>query len=95
MRVQRNHVATNVVLPLAHKRRLEELAKKTRITQSEYLREAVCDLLAKYDDVLSAGPVKAETPRVAKGKPRPEKDAPKTKRAQKVRATRQSPGGKP
>ena len=78
MRVLRNHVATNVVLPLAHKRRLEELAKRTRITQSEYLREAVSDLLAKYDAVLGAGPAKSEAPRMAKPKPRPKKDASET-----------------
>lgn len=30
--------------------RLQELAKRTRIRQSEYLREAIADLLAKYED---------------------------------------------
>jgi predicted DNA-binding protein len=28
---------------------LKELSKKTRIRQSEYLREAIADLLSKYD----------------------------------------------
>jgi predicted DNA-binding protein len=28
--------------------RLKELSKKTRVRQSEYLREAIADLLAKY-----------------------------------------------
>jgi len=43
-------VATNVVLPRIHKDMLKLLAKKTRITQSEFLREAVADLLEKYSE---------------------------------------------
>ncbi len=31
--------------------RLRRLARATRVRQSEYLREAVADLLAKYDHV--------------------------------------------
>ena len=45
------NVATNVVIPRRHKEMLEHLSKVTRITQSEYLREAVADLLVKYRDV--------------------------------------------
>jgi predicted DNA-binding protein len=31
---------------------LKELSRTTRIRQSEYLREAISDLLAKYEDRL-------------------------------------------
>jgi predicted DNA-binding protein len=34
---------------------LRRLARATRIRQSDYLREAVSDLLAKYGDLQSAG----------------------------------------
>ena len=44
------NVATNVVIPKKHKQMLQFLSKRTRITQSEYLREAVADLLEKYRD---------------------------------------------
>lgn len=33
---------------------LKELSRSTRIRQSEYLREAIDDLLSKYDDGLDA-----------------------------------------
>ena len=44
------NVATNVVISKEHKQKLQLLSKKTRITQSEYLREAVADLLEKYNE---------------------------------------------
>lgn len=34
--------------------RLRQLARATRIRQSDYLREAVSDLLAKYDHLLAS-----------------------------------------
>jgi predicted DNA-binding protein len=34
---------------------LRRLARSTRIRQSDYLREAVSDLLAKYGDLSAAG----------------------------------------
>ncbi len=37
-----------VRLPPAFAAELRNLARKTRVRQSEYLREAVADLLAKY-----------------------------------------------
>jgi len=37
-----------VRLPPAFAAELHNLAKKTRVRQSDYLREAVADLLAKY-----------------------------------------------
>ena len=39
-------------LPPALAERLRRLARATRIRQSDYLREAVSDLLAKYDHVI-------------------------------------------
>ncbi len=41
-------VATHVLVPVSTAEKLRELSKKTRITQSEFLREAVEDLLKKY-----------------------------------------------
>lgn len=41
-------VSTHVLVPEQQVARLRELSKRTRIHQSEYLREAVDDLLAKY-----------------------------------------------
>ena len=40
-----------VRLPPELAARLRQLARATRIRQSDYLREAVSDLLAKYDHV--------------------------------------------
>lgn len=41
-------VATHVLVPEEHAERLRKLAARTRVNQSEYLREAVEDLLSKY-----------------------------------------------
>jgi predicted DNA-binding protein len=41
-------VATHVLVPEEHAERLRKLAARTRVNQSEYLREAVDDLLSKY-----------------------------------------------
>ena len=41
-------VSTHVLVEEDHVLRLRELSKKTRVAQSEYLREAVDDLLEKY-----------------------------------------------
>jgi len=41
-------------LPPALAERLRRLARATRIRQSDYLREAVSDLLAKYGHVIEA-----------------------------------------
>ncbi len=45
---------TSVVFRLSRERldRLKELSRSTRIRQSEYLREAIDDLLVKYEDRL-------------------------------------------
>jgi predicted DNA-binding protein len=36
-------------IPKQRLERLKELSKKTRVRQSEYLREAIADLLNKYE----------------------------------------------
>lgn len=41
-------VSTHVLVPELQVERLRQLARKTRIAQSEYLREAVENLLSKY-----------------------------------------------
>lgn len=41
-------VSTHVLVPEEQVQKLRELSRRTRIAQSEYLREAVEDLLAKY-----------------------------------------------
>jgi hypothetical protein len=42
-------------LPPAFAAELRNLAKKTRVRQSDYLREAVADLLAKYGHLPANG----------------------------------------
>ncbi len=42
-------VSTHVLVEQDKVDRLRDLSKRTRIAQSEYLREAVDDLLQKYD----------------------------------------------
>ena len=41
-------VATHVLVPMSVAEQLRSLSRRTRVTQSEYLREAVADLLRKY-----------------------------------------------
>jgi len=36
-------------IPRSRVRMLKDMARRTRIRQSEYLREAIADLLAKYE----------------------------------------------
>lgn len=49
---RRRTIPTNVLIPVAHRDALKRLARRTRVSQSEYLREAVADLLDKYRSVL-------------------------------------------
>lgn len=42
-------------LPREKHAALKELSKRTRIRQAEYLREAIADLLMKYEDKLDGG----------------------------------------
>jgi len=44
-------VTTTVVLPVIVKKKLQFLAQEMRISQSEYIREALEDLLGKYGEV--------------------------------------------
>lgn len=54
-RVRRGRsVPTNVLIPVVHREALRRLSAVTRVSQSEYLREAVSDLLRKYRYVLEA-----------------------------------------
>jgi hypothetical protein len=48
-------VSTHVLVPIEQVHKLRELARRTRIHQSEYLREAVEDLLSKYGKANSEG----------------------------------------
>ena len=41
-------VSTHVLVAEDHVEKLRELSRRTRVAQSEYLREAVDDLLGKY-----------------------------------------------
>lgn len=41
-------VSTHVLVPEEQVQKLRELSRRTRIAQSEYLREAVENLLSKY-----------------------------------------------
>jgi hypothetical protein len=45
-------VSTHVLVGEDQVEALRELSRKTRVAQSEYLREAVEDLLTKYREVL-------------------------------------------
>lgn len=47
-------VSTHVLVPTDIVEKLRDLSKRTRIAQSEYLREAVDDLLSKYAHMLKA-----------------------------------------
>lgn len=47
-RAKEDVVSTHVLVTKEQFHKLRQLARRTRIHQSEYLREAVDDLLAKY-----------------------------------------------
>ena len=49
-------VSTHVLVAEDQVEKLRELSRRTRVAQSEYLREAVDDLLTKYSTVLGAKP---------------------------------------
>jgi predicted DNA-binding protein len=56
-------VSTHVLVDAEQLERLRALARRTRISQSEYLREAVDNLLAKYEgNAADATALKEETP---------------------------------
>lgn len=49
-------VPTNVVMPVPYRDMLKFLSEKSRIRQSEYLREALQDLLIKYRHEFKGSP---------------------------------------
>jgi hypothetical protein len=51
-------VSTHVLVSEDQVEKLRELSMRTRVAQSEYLREAVDDLLAKYSNALTPPVVK-------------------------------------
>jgi hypothetical protein len=53
-------VATHVLIPVTIAERLRDLSRRTRVTQSEYLREAVVDLLGKYAPATQVSQVPAD-----------------------------------
>jgi hypothetical protein len=55
-------VSTHVLVPIEQVHKLRELARRTRIHQSEYLREAVDDLLSKYGRLAPSGGDAGGTP---------------------------------
>lgn len=48
-KAEKEVVSTHVLVEQEKVEKLRELSRRTRIAQSEYLREAVDDLLGKYD----------------------------------------------
>jgi len=55
-----DEVATHVLVPVNVAEKLRELARKTRVRQSEYLREAVIDLLSKYQSTVPQTEARAD-----------------------------------
>ena len=51
---EESSTCTHVLVSAEQVDKLRELARKTRVAQSEYLREAVDDLLEKYQSTLSS-----------------------------------------
>jgi len=49
-------VPTNVILPVIFREKLRFLARVTRVPQAVFIREALQDLLEKYNDVLERQP---------------------------------------
>ena len=48
-------VSTHVLVAEDQVEKLRELSRRTRVAQSEYLREAVDDLLVKYHKIMGTG----------------------------------------
>lgn len=55
-------VAINGLVPLRDRQMLQFLSRQTRIPQSEYLREALRDLLRKYQDSFEGSPFEDDDP---------------------------------
>lgn len=59
---QPRYAAINGLIPLRDRRKLQFLSRRTRVPQSEYLREAIRDLLGKYRDVFEDSPFEDDEP---------------------------------
>ncbi len=55
-------VAINGLVPLRDRRMLQFLSRSSRVPQSEYLREALRDLLRKYRDSFDGSPFEDDEP---------------------------------
>lgn len=56
------YAAINGLIPVRDRRKLQFLSRRTRIPQSEYLREAIRDLLGKYRDAFEDSPFEDDEP---------------------------------
>lgn len=50
------YAAINGLVPIRDRKKLQFLSRRTRVPQSEYLREAIRDLLRKYRDAFDGSP---------------------------------------
>ncbi|HVO30460.1 MAG TPA: ribbon-helix-helix domain-containing protein [bacterium] len=55
-------VAINGLVPVRDRRMLQFLSRSSRVPQSEYLREAIRDLLRKYRDSFDGSPFEDDEP---------------------------------
>ena len=55
-------VAINGLVPMRDRQMLQFLSQRSRVPQSEYLREALRDLLRKYRDSFDASPFEDDEP---------------------------------
>ena len=58
--IETRSVAINGKIPVRDRRKLQFLSRRTRVPQSEYLREAIRDLLWKYRDAFADSPFEDE-----------------------------------
>ena len=56
------YVAINGLIPTRDRQKLQFLSRRTRVPQSEYLREAIRDLLGKYRDAFDESPFEDDEP---------------------------------
>lgn len=54
------YAAINGLVPVRDRKKLQFLSRRTRVPQSEYLREAIRDLLRKYRDAFEGSPFEEE-----------------------------------
>lgn len=56
------YIAINGLVPIRDRQKLQFLSRRTRVPQSEYLREAIRDLLQKYRDNFEESPFEDDEP---------------------------------